>query len=326
MSAPNSAPCASVSIVVPVYNNEASLDELVRRLTAVLEPRHAPYEIVLVDDGSADASWKIIQRNARENNRVVGIHLSRNFGQQPATRAGLHRATGDVTVLMDADLQDRPEEIPRMLEALTDDIDIVVTTWDPDKTEVRERLSSRIFHRLFSSIVGIQLPRNLGTYRLFTREFRTAVLDYPESTAVYGPLMAQMGFHASFVEVHRSEAVGRKSSYSFRKRARLAMNTMLTYSDVPYRAVSWLGVTMVGASLAYLVVLLGQYAIYGRRIPSGLTLVLTVQLLLSGAVLACLGVLGAYLFRIFREVLQRPHYHVAREAGKGLRDELADGG
>ena len=320
-----SSSCASVSVVVPVYNNAASLDELVARLTAVLDQRHAPYEIVLVDDGSADESWKIITKLARADERVVGLHLSRNFGQQPATRAGLRRATGDVTVLMDADLQDRPEEIPAMLEALTDDVDIVVTTWDPDKTEVRERWSSRIFHRIFSRIVGVQLPRNLGTYRLFTADFRAAVLDYPESTAVYGPLMAQMGFNAAYVEVVRSAPTGRKSSYNFRKRARLAMNTMLTYSDVPYRAVSWSGVALVVASVAYLVLLLGQYAIYGRRIPSGLTLVLTVQLLLSGAVLASLGVLGAYLFRIFREVLDRPRYHIAREAGKGLRHELADG-
>jgi len=320
-----STSCASVSVVVPVYNNAASREELIARLTAVLSKRTAPYEIVLVDDGSADESWAIIKRAAQQNDRVVGMHLSRNFGQQPATRAGMRRATGDVTVLMDADLQDRPEEIPRLLDALTDDVDIVVTTWDPEQTEVRERWSSRIFHRIFSRMVGIQLPRNLGTFRVFTRDFREAALDYPESTAVYGPLMAQMGFAASYVEVQRSAPTGRKSSYNFRKRARLAMNTMLTYSDVPYRAVSWAGVALVVASLAYLVVLLGQYAIYGRRIPSGLTLVLTVQLLLSGAVLASLGVLGAYLFRIFREVLDRPRYHVAREAGKGLRDELADG-
>ena len=320
-----STSCASVSVVVPVYNNEASLDELVERLTTVLEARDAPYEIVLVDDGSADDSWKIIMRNARADDRVIGLHLSRNFGQQPATRAGLQHASGDLTVLMDADLQDRPEEIPAMIDAMTEDVDIVVTTWNPDKTEVRERMSSRIFHRLFSGVVGIDLPRNLGTYRVFTRDFRDAVLAYPESTAVYGPLMAQMGFSAAYVEVHRSAPTGRKSSYSFRKRARLAMNTMLTYSDVPYRAVSWSGVALVAASLAYLILLLGQYAIYGRRIPSGLTLVLTVQLLLSGAVLASLGVLGAYLFRIFREVLDRPRFHIAREAGKGLRDELADG-
>jgi len=319
-----STDCVSVSVVVPVYNNAASLDELVRRLETVLGQRRAPYEIVLVDDGSSDDSWKIIAGHARTDDRVVGLHLSRNFGQQPATRAGLRRATGDITVLMDADLQDRPEEIPAMLDALTDDVDIVVTTWDPDKTEVRERLSSRIFHRLFSGIVGVELPRNLGTFRLFTRDFRTAVLEYPESTAVYGPLMAQMGFSAAYVEVVRSAPTGRKSSYSFRKRARLAMNTMLTYSDVPYRAVSWSGVALVVASLTYLVLLLGQYAIYGRRIPSGLTLVLTVQLLLSGAVLASLGVLGAYLFRIFREVLDRPRYHIARQAGTGLREHSAE--
>ena len=124
----------------------------------------------------------------------------------------------------------------------------------------------------------------------------------------------------------RSAPIGRKSSYNFRKRARLAVNTLLTYSDLPYRAVSWSGVALVVASLGYLVALVGQYLIYGRRFPSGITLVLTVQLLLSGAVLASLGVLGAYLFRIFREVLARPHFHVAREAGKGLPDELADRG
>ncbi len=317
--------CRSVSVVIPVFNNAASLDELIARLIDVLGARDDPFEIVLVDDGSSDASWEIIAKRARADERVVGVRLSRNFGQHPAIRAGFERSSGDVTVLMDADLQDRPEEIPAMLNALSDDVDVVFTTWTSGEEEMRERLSSRIFHTVFARFADVDLPRNVGTLRLFTREYRIAVLDYPEGGAVYGPLMAQMGFTPAWVEVVRDTPQGRKSSYTFRKRLRLAVNTLITYSDLPYRAVSWLGIGLVIASFAYLVSLIVQYAIDGRSVPSGITLVLTIQLLLSGAVLICLGVLGAYLFRIFREVLHRPPYHIARRAGTGLPDDREGG-
>jgi dolichol-phosphate mannosyltransferase len=308
----------SVSVVIPVFNNATSLEELIARLAHVLGSRGAPYEIVLVDDGSKDASWDIITRAARADDHVVGVKLSRNFGQHPAIRAGLERASGDATVLMDADLQDRPEALPAMLDALVDDVDVVFTTWVAPDDEVRERVSSRVFHSVFARFAGVNMPRNVGTLRVFTRDYRQAVLDYPEGAAVYGPLMAQMGYTAAWVEVVRDLPSGRKSSYNFRKRSRLAVNTLLTYSDLPYRAVSWLGIGLVAASFVYVLLLIAQYLIDGRSVPSGITLVLTIQLLLSGAVLICLGVLGAYLFRIFREVLRRPPFHVARHAGVGL--------
>lgn len=308
----------SVSVVIPVYNNEVSLAELVERLVATLEASGRDHEIVLVDDGSADGSWRLISEASARHSAVVGLRLSRNFGQHPAIRAGFERARGDLTILMDADLQDRPESIPTLIEALGPDDDAVFTTWESGDPELKERLTSRLFHGVYSKMVAVDLPRNVGTLRLITDRFRDAVLDYPESGAVYGPLMAQMGFNAAWVGVTRDQAQGRRSSYSLRRRFALAVNTLWSYSDIPYRAVSWLGSVLVAISLVYFVIVGAQYAINGPQVSSGLTLVIMIQLLLSGAVLVGLGVLGAYVFRVFREVLRRPHTHVARDIGAGL--------
>lgn len=304
-----------LSVVIPVFNNAAALPELIDRVGAALAACPT-YELVLVDDGSQDSSWQIIADAAADDERVLGVRLSRNFGQHPAIRAGLQRSSGTHVVLMDADLQDRPEEIPRLLEALGD-AHVVFTTWE-SRSDVSERWTSRVFHSVFARLAAVDVPRNLGTFRLMTREYCEAVLAYPETDAVFGPLMAQMGFDSSWVEVVRDEPRGRRSSYSVRKRAQLAANTLLSYSDLPYRFVSWVGFGLFTVSAVYLAIIGVQYVFGGRQVASGITLVIVIQLLVSGALLASLGVLGAYLFRIFRQVLRRPHYHVRCSVGRGL--------
>jgi dolichol-phosphate mannosyltransferase len=311
----------TLSVVAPVYNNEGSLDELVARTLRVFDEVGVAGELVLVDDGSGDGSWKRIVAASEADARVVGVKLSRNFGQHPAIAAGLQRAGGDHIVLMDADLQDRPEEIPRLLEPFRDDVDVVFTTWVPASGTIRERWTSRLFHQTFSRLAGVNLPANLGTFRAMTAAYRDEVLEYPEQGAVYGPLMAQMGFEQGWVDVVRDDSAAGGSSYSFRKRLALAMNTIVTYADLPYRLLMWGGSGLMLVTFVYLLVVLGQYAVSSNELPSGLTLVLSTQVLLSGAILLGVGILGNYVHRVFREVLRRPRYHVNRRVGRGLGDD-----
>ncbi len=306
-------------MVVPVFNNDVTIRELVNRLHDTLTSLEIEFEIILVNDGSTDESWRIIKDLAQNTSHCVGVCLSRNFGQHPAINAGMIRARGDLTVLMDADLQDRPEELPKMLAhfAKDPDIDIVYTNFVLPEGQ-RTRWTSRLFYSVYTRATGINIPANLGTYRMFSTAVRLALLAYPERGAVYGPIMAQMGFESRFVAVSRDSAGGRKTSYTFSKRLALAVSSLIAYSSFLYRLVAWTGLALTTMSSIYLVVLGVQYLSGFRVLVNGQLLLLGITVLTSGVILMTVGVLTAYTFRIFQEVLARPRFHVAREMGTGI--------
>ncbi len=307
----------SVSVLVPVYNNEVTVEELWLRLVASLEPLVEDFEVVFVNDGSRDASWSIISRLASQDPRCVGLQLSRNFGQHPAIGAGLERCRGDLTVLMDADLQDRPEELAKLLAPFDDpEIEIVYTTWEMGQQKAS--LTSRLFHTVFARLAGLEMPSNVGTYRAFRRSVRGELLRYQEQGAVYGPLMSQMGFAYRYVTVQRDRPGGRETSYNFRRRLSLAINALIAYSDLPHRLVTWAGLTFTLGGLVYLTILVGQYLVGNRPLQGGITLLIGITVMMSGVLLMSVGVLTAYVYRVFHEVLSRPRYHVSRQVGVGL--------
>lgn len=307
----------SISVIVPVYNNEVTLDELWTRLVAALEPLATEFEVVFVNDGSRDASWAIISRIAAADDRCIGLQLSRNFGQHPAIGAGLERCRGDLTVLMDADLQDRPEELPRLITEFDDKaVEIVYTSWE--MSGKRASLTSRLFYAVFAWLASLDLPSNLGTYRAFRSTVRQELLRYQEQGAVYGPLMSQMGFTSRFVTVQRDKAGGRTTSYTFRRRLGLAVSALIAYSDLPHKIVTWTGLTLTLGGVVYLILLLTQYLVGDRPLQGGITLLIGITVLMSGVLLMSVGILTAYVYRIFHEVLGRPRFHIAREVGSGI--------
>lgn len=309
----------SVTVIVPVYNNESSLPELHQRLTSVLSGSGLQYEVVFVDDGSKDRSGEILEGLAASGPSTIVISFSRNFGQHPAIHAGMSAARGSVVVLMDADLEDSPEDIPVLLAPMIADpsIDIVFSTFDnPDGP--RKRLSSTIFHRVFSRLSGTHVARNLGTFRAFSAKVRNALLEYPERSAVYGPLMSQIGFSSVTVAVSRSAPVGRQTSYSLRKRVSLAVSSLIYYGSALPTLVLSAGSALVILSSGYLVIVVGAYALGQRALPAGTVLLLSVSLLTSGVLMLSVGVLTIYAYQIFKEVLGRPRYHVAARRGSGL--------
>jgi polyisoprenyl-phosphate glycosyltransferase len=315
----------SLSFIIPVYNNATTVRELFDRLCVAVEPITDEYEVIFVNDGSADDSWKIIGAMCKENPHCVGLQLSRNFGQHPAINAGLHRARGDIIVLMDADLQDRPEELAKLVAPFeaNGDVDIVFTRFVLEAGG-RSRFTSRIFNVVLARITGNHIPANIGTYRAFTYRVREALLDYPESGAVYGPLMMQMGYEQAIVPVSRSDAVGRKTSYTFGKRLALAISALISYSSFLHWVVTLTGLLLSALSAIFLIVISIQYLAGIRVLVNGQLLLIGITVLLSGVLLMSIGILTAYTTRIFQEVLARPKYHVSRELGSGLHDETSE--
>jgi polyisoprenyl-phosphate glycosyltransferase len=315
----------SVSVIIPVYNNASTIEELFDRLRVALEPLTSEYEVIFVNDGSVDNSWQIIRSMCQRNAQCVGIQLSRNFGQHPAINAALHRASGDITVLMDADLQDRPEELSKLLARFDEDneIDIVYTRFTLEAGG-RSRLTSRVFHTLYARVTNNSMPTDAGTYRAFTRQVRDALLDYPERSAVYGPLMVQMGFDHVYVPVSRSAAVGRKTSYTFAKRLSLAISALISYSSFLHWVVTLIGLGLTALSGIFLIAITVQYLMGTRVLVNGQLLLIGITVLLSGVLLMCIGILTAYTTRIFKEVLARPRYHVSRELGTGLGQAVSE--
>jgi dolichol-phosphate mannosyltransferase len=302
---------AHISVVLPVYRTAQYLRELYRRLVATLEPLAGDFELLMIDDGSPDDAWSILTELARADPRVKAIRLSRNFGQHAAICAGFEHATGDCIVLMDADLQDCPEDIPVLLKHLHGDCDVVYTVKEGDESWLT-RWTSRLYHDVVSRLSRQEVPANIGTFRLFSRRVLQALRAYPEYNVLYGPLMFHVGFRSAVVCVPHPRRQGGSSSYSFRKRLALAVNSLISYTDFPHRFLVYFGGLILVLSALYTVALVIRYLVAAEPAPPGLTLLALLITVSLGSLMLGLGVIGMYVFRVYQEVLRRPRYVKAR--------------
>ena len=300
-----------ISVVIPVYNNATSVKELTCRLSKALKNQGKNYEIIYVNDGSIDNSFLLLKDLAIKHPFVKILNLSRNFGQHPAICAGFEHASGDIIVLMDADLQDRPEDIRDLIQQMdNDNVDVVYTIKESSVKKFTSRLSSALYFYIFSRIVNKSIPLNIGTFRIFNRKFLEAVLQFKEVNVLYGPLMFFIGFNSSFLVLPYQERPDGKSSYTFRKRLQLAVNSLISYTDVPHRISVALGSLLLLGSFTYGVLVIAQYLLFGASLPEGNTMILLVLFLTLGSVMFSLGLIGSYIFRVYQEVLARPRYLV----------------
>lgn len=312
-----------LSVVIPVYNNSLSLRELSAGVESAGSEVSQEVEIIYVDDGSSDLSLSILEDIARARPSVTVLALSRNFGQHAAISAGFAHASGDVIVLMDADLQDPPDAIPLLVRKLQDtNVDIVFTE------KIRERRNrsifntSKVFLSVFSRMTASPVPSGIGTQRAFTRQVLVAINSFTESKVVYGPLMNYIGFDYAIVPVRHAMRKAGKSSYTFGKRLNLALDTLVSFSDLPHRVSTGFGVLATGASLVYGLAIVAQYLTAGASLPSGMTLVLLAVLFFGGSSITILGISGLYLSRIYQEVLHRPRYIIRNKIGAASRGGL----
>ena len=312
MNAATKTDGVDVSVVLPVFQTATFIEELHERLTSTLEEAGLTFEIVMVDDGSPDGAWKIIRELAARDPRLKALRLSRNFGQHPAIAAGFEHVTGARIVLMDADLQDRPEDIPLLLASLTDDVDVVYTIKKGEREPFLTRLTSHLYHYTFSRLTGATVPRAVGTFRVFTRHFLDAVRSYPEHNVLFGPLMFHIGFTSATVEVAHGPRSQGQSAYTFFKRLRLATSSLLAYTDLPHRFLVGFGAVILSSSGLYSVAILVRYVVSRDGVPQGLTLLALLMTISIGSTMMALGVVGTYVFRVYSEVLRRPRFVVAR--------------
>lgn len=298
----------SLSVVIPIYNDQEVIAELLRRLTAVLEIIVSDYEIILIDDGSRDNSWVIMneERKHREHLRIA--RLSRNFGQQNAIAAGLSLTTKELIVLMDSDLQDRPEDIPVLIDALLADPEatMAIAQWEERKDSRMKKAVSRLFQIVSNRITDIhQMPR-LGIFRVMKKSVVDELRNFPERTATAVSLLYFIGHKYVAVPLKRDARFAGSSGYNLRKMLALTFARIFSFSMFPIRMVTYMGALLcIGSMLAACGLII--YKLVGN-VVTGWTSMMVLMLFLFGLNFAFLGILGEYIGRIFLETKQRPNY------------------
>ena len=301
-----------LSIVSPVYKAEQMVSELVSRIAERVRPMTGEYEIILVCDGSPDGSWEAIKEACKKDSRVKGINLSRNFGQHNAITAGLNYAKGDWVVVMDCDLQDRPEEIPRLYLKALEGYDIVQCRRMHRKDGFLKKLSSKAFHALFDWLSDMKTDTTIANYGIYSRKVIEAYKTMPEVARSFGSLLYHLGFRRSTIDVEHSGRLTGKSSYTFSKALRLSFDIILSNSNKPLRMAIVLGFLFSAISF-----LLAVYNVIARLVGiiglEGYTTTVFSIWFVGGVILMILGVLGLYIGKIFDQVKGRPLYVVSEE-------------
>ncbi len=303
-----------LSVVVPMYNEEAVLAVLFARLRPVLDYLHVPYEIVAVDDGSKDRTAQIVLEQRRTWQELRLVRLMRNSGHQAAITAGMTAAVGDFVVTLDADLQDPPEVIPAMLEkARAEGADVVYGVRSDRSTDTPfKRQTAAIYYWLMRKVAGPHVPSNAGDFRLMSRRVIEALNQLPEDGRVYRLIVPWFGFPSATVSYQREERAAGSTKYPLGKMVLLTTDSIVTFSGGPLRFATWLGVFS-----AVLCVLVGIFIIIGviggQTVPGWASTVLAVGGI--GAIqLFCLGILGEYIGRIFSGTLRRPLYLIGYDS------------
>jgi polyisoprenyl-phosphate glycosyltransferase len=306
----------ALSIVIPCYNEEACLDELYRRVSAVaMAVAGDDHEIVLINDGSKDATWTAMQRLAATNSRLVAINLSRNHGHQLALTAGLDLACGDHILILDADLQDPPELLPDMLATMkADSADVVYAVRRARAGEgFAKKASAALFYRLLARLTDTDIPLDTGDFRLMTRRALDAFLSLPEQARFIRGMVAWIGFRQVPFAYDRAERHAGETHYPLAKMLRLAFDAITGFSTAPLRFASHAGLALTGASVL-LMVYIGFGWLRGTTV-AGWTSLMLVVVGLGAVQMFVLGLIGEYLGRLYIEAKKRPLYIVADVIG-----------
>jgi glycosyltransferase involved in cell wall biosynthesis len=310
----------ALSIVVPCFNEEACLSELHQRLGAAARiAMGEDYELVLVNDGSRDGSWAIMQQMATADPHVVAVNLSRNHGHQLALTAGLDLCRGDVILIIDADLQDPPELLPAMLAAMREqDADVVYGVRRSRAGETAfKRATAHGFYRLLSRATEVDIPLDAGDFRLMSRRALDALLVMPEQARFIRGMVAWIGFRQVPFAYDRQERFAGETKYPLKKMMRFAFDALTGFSSAPLKLASHAGLWLSLGSV--LLILYIAYAWVAGRSIQGWTSLMLVVVVLGAIQMFVLALLGEYIGRLYNEAKRRPLYIVQEVAGGGER-------
>nr|WP_269449060.1 glycosyltransferase family 2 protein [Ferroacidibacillus organovorans] len=297
-----------VSVVIPAYNEELVIEETCTRLIRVMDKLHLPYELLFVNDGSRDGTYRVLERLAEEISCVKVLDFSRNFGHQIAVTAGIDHAVGDVVILIDADLQDPPELIADFLEKWREGYDVVYAVRMRREGETWfKRSTAKFFYRMLRKMTEIEIPVDTGDFRLMDRSVVESLRTIKEKHRFIRGLVSWVGFRQTGVPYERAERFAGESKYPLRKMLKFSLDGITSFSFRPLQWASKLGMASSGIGFLFILVLL-YLKIFTTLTIQGWTSLMVVVLFLGGIQLFMLGVLGEYIGRIYDEVRNRPLY------------------
>lgn len=299
------------SIVSPVFNAEKTIQILVNRIEKSIIKITNDYEIILVEDSSTDNSWEEIERLANIKQKVIGLKLSRNFGQHYAITAGLDQSNGDWVVVMDCDLQDQPEEIEKLYQEAQKGFSVVLASRFDRQDNILKKFSSKLFYIILSYLTGIDQDHGVANFGIYSRKVVETIVTMRESIRYFPSMVKWVGFNSTKVNVVHGPRVEGESNYNFKRRVKLALDIMLAYSDKPIRILIKTGLFI--SSLAVLVALIYFIKWWnGDTVVLGYTSLIISIWLLSGIILSTLGIIGLYVGKIFEGVKNRPIYIIEK--------------
>ena len=303
------------SLVIPLYNEEAVLPLLLHRLDRLMAALDAPAEVILVDDGSRDTTGIVAAGRAKDDPRYRYLALSRNFGHQVAISAGMDFAAGAAIIVMDADLQDPPEVVPALAAKWREGYEIVYAQRLSREGETRlKRWTAALFYRLIRGLTKVDIPADVGDFRLVDRRAVEAFKAMPERDRFVRGMFGWMGFRQTAVPFHRLSRGAGATKYDFARMVKLAFDGIVGFSDVPLRLALWLGAFVSFGSLGYGAFTIGM-ALFGAPLVSGWASTIVLVSFLAGINLLMTGIVGVYVGRIHTEVKNRPLYVVGRAVG-----------
>ncbi|MFQ5351839.1 MAG: glycosyltransferase family 2 protein [Candidatus Binatia bacterium] len=299
----------SISVVIPVFNEEDTLAPLFERLRATLEGLGERFEVIFVDDGSSDGSAAMLKAFNESDGRFKVVSFSRNFGHQLAISCGMDFASGQAVICMDGDLQDPPEVLPEMVERWREGYEVVYAVRKNRKENIVKRACYKSFYWLLNKVSYLDIPLDSGDFSLVDRRVVALLRRMPERNRFVRGLRTWVGFRQTGFEYERSERFAGTSKYGLSRLLRLAFDGLVSYSFVPLRVVSNIGLLVSLSALGYMGYLLTMRA-FGDTTIRGWTSTVVIMLFLGGVQLLSLGIIGEYVGRIFDEVKRRPRYVV----------------
>lgn len=302
-------PIVSLSVVIPVYKSAAILPELCRRLTAVLDLVEPAFEIILVEDCGGDESWHLIQNMAKQDCRIRGISLARNYGQHNALLCGIRAARGEKIVTIDDDLQNPPEEIPKVLEKLTEGYDVVYGYPKKETHSFFRNLASRVTKFVLKGAMGAETASKVSAFRVFRTRLRDAFDAYRGPSVNIDVLLTWGTSRFAAVYVHQDARTFGDSGYDLKKLINHAINMMTGFSVIPLQIASVLGLLFGSAGFVILLFVIGRYFIEGGSVP-GFPFLASIIAIFSGVQLFALGIFGEYLARMHFRSMDRPSYTI----------------
>lgn len=302
-----------ISIVCPMYNESDSIALFLDTLVPVLTPLADDFEIVCINDGSTDDTLEVLRDRQAECPQLRVINLSRNFGKEAALTAGLDRARGDVVIPIDADLQDPPELIPKMLEKHHEGFDVVLARrMDRSSDTFLKRVTAGGFYRLLDVISDVSIPRDVGDFRLLSRRVLNELMNLPENQRFMKGMFAWVGFNTAYIDYERPQRASGKSRFNGWKLWNFAVEGITSFSMAPLRIWTYLGVFVAATAFLYGSWIILRTLIYGIDVPGYASLV-TMVLFLGGIQLIGIGIIGEYIGRIYLESKRRPVYVIESE-------------